>query len=88
MKDGVYSEQFCGAPAFKVVWQGKELDMVWGKETDADRHLWLLQHPGAVDVILNMDAVRNDSAVRVADVWNTPRCRQVRAQIERGKTHG
>lgn len=92
MKDGVYSVQFCGAPSFQVVWRGKELAMLWRDKAEAERHLWLLQHPGAFDDIMRVEPGANRAPYNVpftlADVWDTPRSRGIRARYEKGQAHG
>lgn len=88
MKDGVYPGQFAGAPLFRIVWQGKELAIYWGTKTDAERHLWLLRHPGALDEIMRMEPRLGQTTVLLAEVWNTRGCRDIRARYEKGKANG
>lgn len=86
MRDGVYPVQFCGAPAFKVVWRGKALPMLWGSEAEAKRHLWLLNHPGTIDEIMASTIL--DAGVTVEELWDLRRARDIRARYKREMVHG
>jgi hypothetical protein len=59
--DGVHRIEFCGARAWKIIHKGEEIQMYFGRRSEATQMLWMLRNPVKAHAMLDADLMKSDT---------------------------
>jgi len=61
MTSAVTKIDFCGAPAWKVIFRGEEVQMYFATRREATQMLWMLENPIKANAMTAMNNRRSDA---------------------------